>query len=458
MDTRPLTVSPDFRRLWVGSVFSTMGYQITSIAIALEIFAITGSPGAVGLTGLVAVGPLIFGGLYGGVIADTYDRRKTALAASIGMWLVTLAIALHAWLGLENIWLLYGLIGLESLLQPINQASRGAIIPRLVRPSMLPAANALNMTVGTLGMSVGPMLGGALVASVGYNWTYSINVFAMMVGLWALYRLPPILPETTQGAQGRGGFRSVLEGFTFVRQVPVVGMTFVVDLIGMILAQAKPIIPALVLVAFGGGDAGAGILLSAGAIGAFLGVTFSGWLRKVKRQGRFLTLSYIGWGWGFFCFGLVAFWLEGRAPSTHVMENLWAIALGGAGLAFAGWCDALGSVFRSTIIQTASPDRMLGRMNGMFIVTVTGGPNLGTALVGGFAQVVGSAVAAMVGGAACILAIGGFTVAVPALWKYVFEPAPETSALPEIQHNPDHPATASLTIIPPASSGKEETS
>lgn len=450
MDTTPLKESRDYRRIWMGSVFSTMGFQITAIAIALEIFSITGSPGAVGLTGLVAVGPLILGGLYGGVIADTYDRRKVALLASISMWLVTVAIAVHAWMGLHNIWLLYGLVALESLLQPINQAARGAIIPRLVRRRLLPAANALNMTVGTLGMSVGPMLGGALVATVGYPWTYSINVFAMMVGVWALYELPPMVPEKKVEGASRG-IRSVVEGFSFVRQVPVVGMTFVVDLIGMIFAQAKPLIPALVVVAFGGGDAASGLLLSAGAVGAFLGVTFSGWLKNVRRQGRFLTLSYVGWGAGFFAFGAVAFWLDGRNPSPSLAENLWAILLGGAGLAFAGWCDALGSVFRSTIIQTAAPDSMLGRMNGMFIVTVTGGPNLGTALVGGVAQLVGSAVAAMLGGAVCILAIGGFTLAVPALWRYVFEPDPETNALPEIQHNPDHPATASITIVPPKS-------
>lgn len=451
MDLTPLKENVNYRRLWAGSVFSTMGYQITAIAIALEIFALTGSPAAVGLTGLVAVGPLIFGGLYGGVIADTHDRRKVALCATVGMWLVTAAVALHAWLHIENIVVLYVLVAIESLLQPINQSARGAIIPKLVRRRMLPAANALNMSVGTLGMSVGPMLGGALVAAVGYPWTYSINVFALMVSLWALFKLPPMLPEKKESAPQGSGITSVVEGLKFVRQVPVVGMTFVVDLIGMILAQAKPIIPALVVTAFGGGEAGSGILLSAGAIGAFIGVAFSGWLKNVQRQGRFLTLSYVGWGGGFFLFGVVAFVLNGRNPAGGVIENLWAILLGGVGLAFAGWCDALGSVFRSTIMQTAAPDHMLGRMNGMFIVTVTGGPNLGTALIGGVAQLVGSAMAAMIGGVGCIVAIAGFTVAVPALWKYVFEPVPDTNLLPELNHNPDNPVTASLKIVPPVS-------
>lgn len=336
MDITPLKESPDFRRIWVGNVFSTLGYNLTSVAIALEIYALTGSTAAVGVTGLVAVVPLIIGGLYGGVVADTYDRRKVALGSSIGMWLVTLIIALHAWAGWQNIWLLYVLIACESLLQPINQSARGAIVPQLVRRRHLPAANALKMTVGTLGMMVGPMLGGALVATVGYNLTYTINVFAMMVGLWALYKLPPMVPVHEPGSTQRRGVSSVIEGLTFVKGAPVVGMSFLVDIFGMIFAQAKPIIPALVVLSYGGGDTGAGILLSAGAIGAFTGVTFSGWLKNVERQGRLLTLSYIGWGSGFAVFGLVALVLADRQPSTSVTENLLPLLVGSAALAFAG--------------------------------------------------------------------------------------------------------------------------
>ena len=432
MDTTPLKASPEFRRIWMGGLFSTMGYQITSIAMMLEIFALTGSTAATGAIGLVAVGPLIIGGLYGGVIADTYDRRKVALAASIGMWLVTLGIAIHAWAGVHNVWVLYGLIAVESLLQPINQAARGAIIPKLIRRRLLPSANALTMTVGTLGMSVGPMLGGALVASVGYNWTYSINVLAMMVGLWALYKLPPMIPHRDHAQEQKRGLSSVAEGLRFVKGQPVVGMSFIVDVIGMLFAQARPIIPALVVVSFGGGDSGAGILLSAGAIGALLGVSLSGWLKNIERQGRFLTLSYVGWGLGFFTFGLIAFMLHGREPSGSVLENLLPILGGAAALAFAGWCDALGGIYRSTILQTASPDNMRGRLQGLFIVTVTGGPNLGTGVVGGAANVLGAPVAAMAGGLTCILAIAGITVAIPALWRYVPKPIEDTAMIPQI--------------------------
>lgn len=461
MDFTPLKLSPEFRRIWLGGLFSTMGYQITSTAILLEVYSLTQSTAAVGMVGLIAVVPLIIGGLYGGVIADTYDRRKVALFASIGMWLVTVCIALHSWLNLHSVALLYALIAVESLLQPVNQAARGAIIPRLIKRRLLPSANALNMAVGTLGMSVGPMLGGALVAGFGYRVTYSINVLAMMVGLWALYRLPAMVPEHEDGAVPTRGIKSVGESFRFVRQEPVVGMSFLVDFIAMVLAQAKPVIPALALVAFGGGDLGAGILLSAGAIGAFVGITFSGWLKSVRRQGRVLILSYFGWGTGFFFFGLAAWSLQGRNPSESVAENLLPLLAGSAALAFAGWADAIGAIYRSTIIQEVTPDRMRGRLQGIFIMTVVGGPNLGVGLVGATAAVFGAPLVAMAGGVLSMLAIGGVTVAAPALWRYVPAPIPETNLIPTVEPGKavgeplQSPATGAVTIVPLNQESKE---
>lgn len=431
MDFTPLTYSPDFRRIWAGALFSTVGFAVTSVAIALEIYALTGSAGAVGLVGLVSVVPLVVGGLYGGVIADTYDRRRVALAATLGMWLVTVLIALHAWLNIHSVTVLYTLIAVESLLQPINQSARGAIIPRLIKPRLLPAAHTLMMSVGTLGMSAGPLLGGMLVASVGYQLTYSINVFAMTVGIWALYRLPALLPEST-GAARPSALKSIREGLGFVRRNRVVGMTFVVDVLGMFFAQARPLIPALAALSLGGGETGAGLLLAAAPVGALVGVSFSGFLKDVRRQGRFLTLSYAGWGLGFVAFGAIAWAYDGRTATASVSENVVPLGLAFVALAFMGWADALGSVYRSTIIQLATPDALRGRLQGLFIITVAGGPSLGMAFVGGAAELVGSPLAAVVGGVLVIVTIAVATVAVPALWRYTPEPLPDTRQQPSV--------------------------
>lgn len=431
MDISPLKTSPEFRRIWAGGLFSTLGYNITSVAIALEIYSLTGSAGAVGLTGLVAVIPMIIGGLYGGVIADAYDRRKVALAASLCMWVLICLLALHSWLGIHQVWVLYALIAGESLLQPINQAARGAIIPKLIKRRQLPAANTLMMSVGTLGMSLGPMIGGILIATVGYQWTYTINILAFMVGLWALYKLPPMRPENS-GAARPSAASSIAEGFRFVRREKAVGMSFLVDVIGMVFAQGRPLIPALAALTFGGGEMGAGFLLSAGAVGAFLGLSFSGFLSGIQRQGRFLTLSYAGWGLGFVAFGMVAWACEGRIVSDSLGENILPLTCAALALAAMGWADALGGVYRTTIIQTAAPDHMRGRLQGLFIITVAGGPNLGVALVGGAAELLDPAYVAMIGGSLVVVLIALATVIQPALWRYVPEPVPDTRQIPRL--------------------------
>ncbi len=423
MDFTPLKVSLEYRRIWYGNLFSTLSFFTTSTAIALNIFALTSSTAAVGLTGIVALLPLTLGGLYGGVIADSYDRRKVALGATLGAWVNGLLLAGQAWLGGNNVYLLCAYIFIQSLLHPLNMAARAAIIPRLVGQELLPAANALGMIVGTLGMSLGPMLAGLLLTSIGYQWIYSLNIFALLVGIWALYKLPAIPPEEEEEtnkdqAQGIG---PVLEGLGYLTKVPVVGMTFLVDIIGMILVQARPLIPALVLVSFGGGDTAAGILLAAPAIGAFLGAAFSGWIKKIKARGRLVVLSYIGWGLGFMIFGLVGLAYLQHKPSDPLPAQLPALALGCLGLALAGWADSVGSILRTTILQTAVPDRLRGRMQGLFILTVTGGPNLGAAVSGFIAQLIGSAQAALLGGLACILAITLFTLLAPSLWRYRLE-------------------------------------
>ena len=95
-----------------------------------------------------------------------------------------------------------------------------------------------------------------------------------------------------------------------------------------------------------------------------------------------------------------------------------------------GWADALGSVYRSTIIQVTTPDALRGRLQGLFIITAAGGPNLGMAFVGGAAELVGAPLAAVIGGTLVMVTIALATLAAPALWRYVPEPIPETRQQP----------------------------
>lgn len=394
-DITPLRESPAFRRLWLGSAVSAVGSQLTLVAVSLEVYRITQDSLYVGLLAIFALVPLVIGGLLGGSIADSHDRRQVALLASTVMWLATGLIALQSWLQLGNVWVLYLLVALQSGAQAINQPARSAILPMLIRTELLPAANALSMMSFGLAMTAGPLLAGVLVAWVGFGWTYTLDFASFAFVLWAVYRLPPLPPS---GTPGRAGLRSVVEGFRFLGTRPNLRMTFVIDLLAMILAQPRALLPAIGAVMIGGGEATVGILLASTAVGAFLAGLFSGPLGGVRWQGSAVVFSVMGWGASMAAFGLVVL-LAGRAPDGAVTPWLLPAALC-CGLA--GIADSISGVFRHTILQAATPDHLRGRLQGVFIVVVAGGPRIGDLLAGGATTIAAEGWVLLLGGALCI--------------------------------------------------------
>lgn len=404
-DITPLRESPSFRRLWIGNGLSSIGTQLTVVAVSLEVYDLTGSTLSVGMLGLVALIPLVVAGLYGGSIADAHDRRQVALASSTVLWLVTICIALQAWLGLGNVWILYGLIAVQSAAAGVNGSARSSIVPRLVRIELLPSAKALSMIVMGLGTTIGPLMAGILVANVGYGWTYTVDVLTFTASLWALFKLPPLPPLALAdgGAVRRAGLRSVMEGFAFLGTRRNLRMTFLVDLCAMVFALPRALLPAIGAVWLGGGEQTAGILLASIAAGSFLAALFSGPLGSIRRQGLAVVWSITLWGAAIVALGgtvLAAGHTRDGAVSPWLVGAV-------AALVVAGVADTISSVFRSTILQSATPDHLRGRLQGIFVVVVTGGPRLGDVFSGSMGQWRGEGWAAVIGGLLCIAAVWG---------------------------------------------------
>ncbi|MEV8039441.1 MFS transporter [Arthrobacter sp. NPDC080082] len=396
-DITPLRESPAFRRLWLGTAASAVGSQLTLVAVSLEVYRLTQDSFYVGLLSIFALVPLILGGLLGGSIADAHDRRRVALLASSVLWLTTGCLALQAWLQVGNVWLLYALVAVQSGAQAINQPARSAIIPVLVRKELLPAANALSMMSMGLSMTAGPLLAGVLVATIGFAWTYTIDVASFAFVVWALVKLPAMPPDRVTH---RAGLRSVVEGFRFLGTRPNLRMTFVIDLIAMILAQPRALLPAIGALMIGGGEATVGILLAATAVGAFLAGLFSGPLGGVRAQGTAVVWSVMGWGASVAGLGLVVV-LAGRSGGAGVTAWLIPAALC---CALAGIADSVSAVFRTTILQSAAPDHLRGRLQGVFVVVVAGGPRVGDLLAGGATKVLSEGWVLLAGGVLCAVA------------------------------------------------------
>lgn len=384
-DIRPLQVSPAYRRLFLGNAVAQLGQQMTAVAVAIQVYAITDSSFAVGLVGLFSVVPLVTFGLYGGAIADAMDRRTLALAASFGLWAVSLFLAAQAFVGNTVVGVLYGAVAVQSACFAANSPARNAMIARLVPAELMPAAGALSMASMNLGFTVGPMVGALLIKWGGFEAAYAVDALTFTAALYALFRLPPMPP---QEGSPRAGLRSVLDGLRFLRTSPNLRMSFILDLCAMVLAQPRALFPALAYKVYGGGAATVGLLQSAPAIGALVAFAFSGWVGRVHRQGLAIVLAVAVYGLA--------------VGSAGLTDLLWVAVLF---LAVTGAADMVSAAYRSTILQVAAPDQLRGRLQGVFTVVVAGGPRAGDFVAGSVGEALGEQVALVLGGTACLVAI-----------------------------------------------------
>nr|WP_255392524.1 MFS transporter [Kineosporia sp. A_224] len=396
--------SAAYRRLWVGLSLGQVGQQLAVVAIGLQVYDLTRSSFAVGLVGLSALVPLVVLGLYGGAIVDARDRRTVAIAASVSLWVVSLATAAQAWLDVRSVPLLYALVALQSAAYAVNNPARAAIVPSLVSRHNLPAANALHTLSFTIGAAVGPALGGFVVGRWGVEAAYTVDAVTYLFALWGVFGLPAMPPEpTADGVRRRAGLASVVEGLRFLGGRPNIRMTFFVDMAAMFFAMPRALFPAIGVVVLGGGATTAGALVSAIAGGSILAGLLSGPLGTVRRQGLAVVACVVGWGLSVAAFGACLLAAGGTAGVVRAGVSPWLWPALGC-LVVAGAMDAVSAVFRQTILQAATPDALRGRLQGVFIVVVAGGPRVGDLVSGTSGDAFGEAAAACAGGLVCVAA------------------------------------------------------
>jgi MFS family permease len=400
MDVEPLRHA-DFRRLWLGNSLGFVGFQLTSVAVPVQVYELTGSSFWVGMLGLVGLVPLVVFGLWGGAVADAVDRRLLLLGSSLTLWACTGGLLLAALLGLASLPLLLALVAVQAAGFAVASSTRGAILPRVLPVSLVPAANTLSFTASNLGMVLGPLLAGLILARWSFAAAYAADLAVFTLALYAALRLPPLPPA---GPATTPGLRSVVDGLAFIATRPVLLLSFAVDVTAMVLAMPRALFPETAA-AFGGRGA-AGWLYAAISIGAVAAGVSSGWIGRVRRQGVALVVAVVAWG--------LAVAAAGLAPA------LWLAVLL---LAMAGAADLVSGVYRQTILQTYAPDEMRGRLQGVFIVVVAGGPRLGDLRAGATAAAFGTTVAWVGGGLACA-ALVGLALLVPALRRH------ESAAVP----------------------------
>jgi len=399
VDMRPVRIT-DYRRLLVGQGTAFIGSMVTQVAVPVEVYSISHSSLLVGLVGFVGLLPLVVFGLYGGAIADAVDRGRLYFWSSVGTWLVTIALLVQTLIGLHNIPVILGLVAVQAGAFAVASSARGAIIPRIVPSDLVASANTLNFTVGNVGQVIGPLLAGVLISlDQGFAYAYGLDAVLFTAALYSAIRLPPLPPD---GSLGRPGFSSVIDGLVFIGSRPVLLMSFLVDIVAMVLAMPRALYPEVADERFHGS---VGPLYAALAIGSVLAGISGGWIARVRRRGVALTGAVVAWG--------TAVAISGLA------HQLWLVVIL---LALAGAADLVSAVFRQTILQTYAPDEMRGRMQGVFIAVVAGGPRLGDVRAGAMAAATSATVSWVGGGVACVVVVLVAAIAVRPFWNYRVDP------------------------------------
>lgn len=382
IDTAALRTSAPFRRMFVAQLVSSIGTQVTLVALFYQVYHLNESTFEVGLLGLFMVVPTLCVALLGGAIADAMDRRRLLVVVQLCMAAVSLTLAWIATLDDPPLWSLYLLGALGSSFAAIDGPARTAVIPALVDAATLRSAIQLREVLTQSGRTFGPVIGGVLIDTVGLTAAYLVDVASFVVAFTLFLGLPSLMPETRR----RFELSSIVEAVQFVGSRPVLAASFYADMVAMVLGQQRALFPAYADRIFDSGPITFSLLFAAPSAGALVGIVFLGLVRNVQREGLAVLVSVAAWG---ACIALFAlspwFWL--------------ALVF----LALAGAADMVSAIFRQTILLATVPDELRGRMSAVHIMVVTGGPPVGDMLSGTGGEVLGVRQSSFVGGAGVIV-------------------------------------------------------
>ncbi|MBO2460583.1 MFS transporter [Actinomadura violacea] len=395
LDVAPLRASPAFRRLWIGQTLSGFGGQMTLVAVMFQIWQATKSTTWTGAVGLAQAVPLVALGLFAGSVVDRVDRRRFYLLTTGGQTVCSFVLALQGLLGDMPPAAVLGVVAVQSCFTAGGGPASRTFIPRLLPKQQVAAGLALRRIAFQGAMLVGPALGGLIVGGLGVGGCYLIDALTFAAALYGAFGLPPMPPGDEPARPGLGG---VLDGLAFLVRTPMIRGALLTDLAATVLAMPISLFPLINAERFGGDPRTLGLFLTAIAVGGVAASLFSGTFTRLPHPGLVMLAGSAGWGASLALFGL------SPGPWTGL-----------ACLVLAGAADTVSVVSRSTVVQTHTPNELLGRVGAAEQIVGQAGPDLGNMRAGLVADATSGAAAAVSGGLLCLAAVAAVAVATPPL-------------------------------------------
>ncbi|KAB8194576.1 MFS transporter [Nonomuraea phyllanthi] len=395
LDVAPLRSSPAFRRLWIGQSLSGFGSQMTLVAVMFQVWETTRSTAWTGAVGLAQALPIVVLGLFAGTVVDRVDRRRLYLLTTGGTTVCLLLLTLQGFLGRLPAAGVLALVVAQACFGAFGGPASRSFIPQLLPEHQVAAGLALRRIAFQGAMLVGPALGGLIVGAFGVGGCYLIDTLTFAGALYGAFGLPPLRPGA---GPARPGLRGVLDGLVFLSGTPVVRGALLTDLAVTVLSMPISLFPLINAERFGDDPRTLGLFLTAIAVGGVVASAFSGAFTRLPRPGLVMLAGSATWGAALTLFGL----------SPHPWAGLACLVLAGA-------ADTVAVVSRSTIVQTRTPNELLGRVGAAEQIVGQAGPDLGNLRGGLVAHATSGAVALVSGGLLCLLAVAAVAIVTPDL-------------------------------------------
>jgi MFS family permease len=398
----PAFKSRPFLMYWIGQLISIAGSQMQLWALYWHLRTLSDQPMVISGIGLARFLPVFLLSLIAGVAADRFDRRKMAILTQVALGLVALLLGLTTSWGVVSIWMIFGLVIIQSVAVAFDGPARQALIPSLVPRENLANAYSLTSIASKVGGILGPGICGVVIAFLGLQWAYWINAISYLAVIAALIAMGDIRTVIEKKAfELRGTFRDIREGIEFIKHSPIIFSVMFLDFFGTFFSSANTLLPFVARDILHVGPIQYGWLSASQSIGTVIIGLYLSQKTRLLRQGMLISVSVVMFGLATILFGVsTSFWLTMLA------------------LILIGVFDGLSTIIRNTARQLLTPDAMRGRMMSITQIFFKGGPQLGEVESGLVAQILGVPFAIVSGGLGCVLAAGIVVKKIPQLWNY----------------------------------------
>lgn len=377
----------DFRLLIIGRFIAQIGEMTVSVGIGWELYARTGDALALGLIGLVQILPVLTFGLYGGYIADRYDRKRIVLITQLVLIACSLALAILS-LAEGPLVLIYGVLALIGTARAFNNPAEGALTPLIIPEEYFFNAATWSSSVWQLSAIIGPAVGGMIIGLTGSaTFVYLLNAASggvLIAAILLMRGTPRAYTATTEPP-----LQAVREGWRFLRATPTILAAISLDMVAVLLGGVTFLLPIFAADILYVDALGLGIMRAASSIGAVVMAIYLTRRPPFRYAGWTMLLSVAGFGAATIAFGIsTSFWFS--------------VAM----LALLGALDNVSVVVRHTLILMHTPDAMRGRVGAVNSIFIGASNELGGFESGVAARLLGAVGAAVFGGAGTIVVTG----------------------------------------------------